>query len=287
MSPEPMAILVTGASGGIGRAVVDLLARRAEDHGDAVVVAADLTAPAGEAAGLAPSAASPEAPGAAAPSAVPPEAPSPRVERLALDVSDDAAVRAALRGVASRYRLRAVVNAAGVLASVPALETPDEELRRMVEVNALGVAHVSAEAARIMAEQGGHVPGERPERAIVTIASNAGNGPRAGFSAYGASKAFASHYTRSLGLEVAEHGIRCNVVNPGTTRTPMVEALWGGADRSAEAVAGDPSVFRPGIPLGRVADAHDVAEVVEFLVSPRAAHVALAEISVDGGATQR
>lgn len=269
MREKPAAILVTGASSGIGRDVVELLAERHAEHGRPVIVAADITE---------------RDPAHSERSAPPARA---VVERLPLDVADAAAVDDAVRELGERYRLRAVVNAAGTLTSAPALETTGEETRRMVEVNALGVAHVSAAAARVMVEQGGHVPGERPERAIVTVASNAGTGPRAGFSAYGASKAFASHYTRSLGLEVAEHGIRCNVVNPGTTRTPMVEELWGGVDRAAEAVAGDATVFRPGIPLGRVAEARDVAEVVEFLVSPRAAHVTLAEISVDGGATQR
>jgi 2,3-dihydro-2,3-dihydroxybenzoate dehydrogenase len=262
----PQAIVVTGGSGGIGRVVVDLLRRRSEDHGDAVVVSADRThAP---------------RPGAEG-------GPSDGVEHRDLDVTDPDAVASFFEDLSGRYRIRSLVNAAGTIATGPALETAEADVLRMIDVNALGVLRASTAAARVMVRQGGHDPGTRPVRSIVTIASNAGTGPRADFAAYGASKAFAAQYTRSLGLELGGSGIRCAVVNPGTTKTPMVEGLWQGADRTAQTVTGDPTLYRPGIPLGRVADPQDIAEVVEFLVSARAAHITATELTVDGGATQR
>lgn len=259
MRQRPELIIVTGGGGGIGRRVARLIAERPANHGHAEVVSVDRIAP----------------------------SPPGDIRHFELDVTDRTAVGWLVDDLAESHRLRAVVNAAGVISTGPAVEMTEDRIRHMIEVNSLGVVNVSSAVARAMMRQGGHRPGARPERSILTIASNAGTGPRAGFAAYGASKAFASHYTRSLGLELGPLGIRCVVVNPGTTRTPMVDALWAGADRSAEAVEGDPSLYRAGIPLGRVADPEDIAEVVEFLLSPRAAHITATELTVDGGATQR
>ncbi len=77
----------------------------------------------------------------------------------------------------------------------------------------------------------------RGRGALVTVASNAAGVPRAGMSAYAASKAAAAMLTRCLGLEVARHGIRCNVVSPGSTDTPMQRQLWTGDGSKALAAA--------------------------------------------------
>ena len=270
MSTTDQVLIVTGAAGGIGSAVVSaLLARRAE-HGDARIIATDLDFT--RSADLDPAQETALASGA--------------LVRRALDVTDAAAVSALLTELCCTALLRGVVHAAGVLATGPAVDTTPEQAARVLGVNALGTVHVLSAAARVMLAQDAGRLGTAA-RSLTTVASNAGNGPRAGFAVYGASKAAAASFTRSLGLEVAVAGIRCNVVSPGTTRTPMVAAMWDGADRSAEAVAGDPSAYRAGIPLGRVAEAEDIAETIEFLVSERARHVTLAELTVDGGATQR
>jgi 2,3-dihydro-2,3-dihydroxybenzoate dehydrogenase len=106
-------------------------------------------------------------------------------------------------------------------------------------------------------------------------------------AAYAASKAAAAHFTRCLGLELAGLGIRCNVVSPGSTDTPMQRALWTD-DAGVEAVvAGRPDLFKPGIPLGRIAAAEDVADAVVFLASDRARHITMHDLYVDGGATLR
>jgi 2,3-dihydro-2,3-dihydroxybenzoate dehydrogenase len=128
----------------------------------------------------------------------------------------------------------------------------------------------------------------RRRGSIVTVSSNAAGVPRAGMAAYGASKAAATMYTKALGLELAEFGIRANVVAPGTTRTPMLAPLGAGVDEvAAAAVVGDPLRFKVGIPLGRVAEPDDIASAVAFLASDAARHITLAELYVDGGATLR
>jgi 2,3-dihydro-2,3-dihydroxybenzoate dehydrogenase len=105
-----------------------------------------------------------------------------------------------------------------------------------------------------------------------------------GMAAYAASKAAAVAYTRCLGLEVAAAGVRCNVVSPGSTDTPMLRGLWHcEADRSAT-VDGDLGRHRLGIPLRRVADPTDIAAAVVFLLSDAARQITLHELTVDGGA---
>lgn len=267
MNQPPQIVVVTGASGGIGTAVVRALAQRRAAHGDARVVALDRVD-----AALDDDLAEAERAGV--------------LVRDRLDVADVAAVDRLFAILAREAVLRAVVHVAGVLRAGPALTTSPAEVRELFDVNALGTINVLSAAARVMCAQDASMLGTNV-RSLTTVASNAGTVPRAGFAAYGASKAAAAAYTRSLGLELGPVGVRCNVVAPGTTRTPMVEALWGGADLTAETVAGDPGRFRPGVPLGRVAEPVDVADVVEMLVCERSRHVTLAELTVDGGATQR
>lgn len=178
--------LVTGAAGGIGRAVVERLRRD-----DWRVVATDLHAPTGY---------------------------SAEVQTTALDVTDEGSVHAFIAELWHRYgAIDALVNGAGVFAAGPAVQTELAIWDRLFAVNARGVFLLSSVLGARMAERG--------RGAIVTIASNAGVLPRAGMAAYAASKAAASSITRSLGLELGPAGVRCNVVAPGTTRTAMIEGL--------------------------------------------------------------
>ncbi|MQA98651.1 MAG: SDR family oxidoreductase, partial [Streptosporangiales bacterium] len=122
------------------------------------------------------------------------------------------------------------------------------------------------------------------------VASNAGGVPRSGMAAYAASKAAAAQFTRCLGLEVGAYGIRCNIVAPGSTDTPMLRSLWPDPEDPAGAagtIDGDPSAYRVGIPLRRIATPEDVAAAVAFLVSPHSRHITLQELYVDGGAALR
>jgi 2,3-dihydro-2,3-dihydroxybenzoate dehydrogenase len=272
MNHDPrQSIVVTGAGGGIGQAIVrTLLRRRGEGHASALVIALDREWSTVESDD--PTIATALEAGA--------------LIRRELDVADEGAVCEAFTEIGDHGLLRAVVHAAGILCTGPATDTPVDATRNVFNVNALGTIWVGQHAARIMTSQNASHLGVNV-RSITTIASNAGNGPRAGFSVYGASKAAASSFTRSLGLELGPHGIRCNVVSPGTTLTPMVTDMWRGEDRSSIMIAGEAQAYRTGIPLGRVADPQDVADVVDFLVSERARHITLADLTVDGGATQR
>lgn len=94
-------------------------------------------------------------------------------------------------------------------------------------------------------------------------------------------------FTKCLGLELARSGVRCNIVAPGSTDTAMQRALWTDPGAEARVIDGDPSTYRTGIPLGRIAEPADIADAVAFLASDRARHITLQELYVDGGATLR
>jgi 2,3-dihydro-2,3-dihydroxybenzoate dehydrogenase len=252
-APAPVA-LVTGAGHGIGAAVARALAAQG-----ARVVVTDRDGPAA--------------------AAVADGLPNGSVS-FALDVTDRAAVEDVVaRAEADAGPIATLVNVAGVLHPGAVVDLDDDAWDATFAVNATGVFVVSRAVARRMRPRG--------RGAIVTVASNAAGVPRAGMAAYGASKAAAASFTRSLGLELAPHGIRCNVVCPGSTDTAMQRALWTGEDAERRTVAGDLATFKAGIPLGRIAQPEDVADAVLFLVSDRARHITMQDLYVDGGATLR
>lgn len=249
--------LVTGAGGGIGAALVDLL--RASGS---IVVATDRAAPdvsrhAGGAldAGRA-------------------------VHAFALDVTRSDEVDALLARVEREIGpLDIGVNVAGALATGRVEDTTDADWRQVFAVNADGVFHVSRALARHMTP--------RRRGAIVTVGSNAAGIPRHGMAAYAASKAAATMFTRCLGLELAPLGIRCNIVAPGSTLTPMQTGMWQDDSGEQRVIDGLPEVYKTGIPLRKLATPADIAHAVMFLLSDQAGHVAMADLYVDGGATLR
>nr|WP_082393280.1 SDR family oxidoreductase [Nocardia arizonensis] len=83
---------------------------------------------------------------------------------------------------------------------------------------------------------------------------------------------------------MARFGIRCNTVAPGSTDTEMLRSMWTDDTGPSRTVRGDPDAFRLGIPLGKLACPEDVADAVVFLLSDRAEHITLHDLTVDGGA---
>jgi 2,3-dihydro-2,3-dihydroxybenzoate dehydrogenase len=202
------------------------------------------------------------------------------VDSFRVDVRDAAAVQSMVDRVENDLGPVAVlVNVAGILHLGPVTELSDEDWARTFDVNTTGVFRMCRAVARLMVTRRGGT--------IITVGSYAAGVPRMHMAAYAASKAAAAHFTRCLGLELAAHGIRCNVVAPGSTDTGMQRLLWTDERGEAAVVAGSLSTYRVGIPLGRLAQPDDIAEAVAFLASDRARHITMQELYVDGGASLR
>lgn len=223
-------------------------------------------------------------------STISPIEPVTQIHAVVCDVSDADAVANLATEVQRAGQLRRVIHTAGILGvGATIVNTALDDFSEIFAINARGTFLITQAMTKVMVDQGtsGCIEQDATDRSITVVASNAAGVPRHGMGVYAASKAAASALTRNLGLEVAREGIRCNVVNPGSTDTAMQREYWGDQQESGRArvLSGDLSTSRLGIPLGRIATPEDIAEVVVFLSSPAARHVVLQEIYVDGGAT--
>jgi NAD(P)-dependent dehydrogenase (short-subunit alcohol dehydrogenase family) len=160
----------------------------------------------------------------------------------------------------------ALVNAAGVFADIPFIDTPVEVWDRVMGVNARGVFLSCQQAARRMRAAG--------EGRIVNILSTASAQGFALESAYCASKGAVLLLTRVLAVELAPFGITVNGVGPGTVQTPM------GKDYLARQPIAGHELART--PMGRFGTPADIAETVRFLVAD-ATWLTGQAIYVDGG----
>jgi 2,3-dihydro-2,3-dihydroxybenzoate dehydrogenase len=201
-----------------------------------------------------------------------------RVEAFPADIASAEDVEAVVDAVEERLGpLEFLVNAAGVLCLGEARNLTEQAWADTFAVNATGVFLVSRAAVNRM------VP--RAKGAIVTVASNAAGTARTAMSAYAASKAAATAFTKCLGLEVAKYGIRCNLVAPGSTDTPMLSSMWRDEADQKATIGGRLDSYRVGIPLGKLARPSDIADAVTFLLSDHAAQITMHSLTVDGGAT--
>lgn len=197
---------------------------------------------------------------------------------FAADVGDSAAVDQLIADVEREIGpIDMLVNVAGVLRTGLIHSLSDEDWEKTFSVNSTGVFNVSRAVARRM------VP--RRTGAIVTVGSNAAAVPRMQMAAYAASKAAALMFTKCLGLELAEYNIRCNIVSPGSTDTPMQRSLWQDEEAAQVVIEGSLETFKTGIPLGKLASPADIADAVVFLLSDGARHITMHDLRVDGGAT--
>lgn len=231
--------IVTGGANGIGRATVEAFVGEG-----ARVVVADLDDIAGEelVAGL-----------------------GDAVAFVHTDVADAGSVAAAVDAAVEIHGgLHVMVNNAGIPSSFRRLM--DDDLRdfdRVMAVDLYGVIVGTQNAARRMAKGG----------SIVNITSIAGISPGIGLTTYRAAKAGVIHFSRCAAIELAEHGIRVNVIAPGNIATAINAAF--DTEKIVSRIQ----------PLQRLGSPVDVANAATYLASDRSAQVTGVVVPVDGGTT--
>lgn len=169
-------------------------------------------------------------------------------------------------------RLDIVVNNAGVITRGTVTETGDDDWDLSVGVNVQAPFRISRAAIPIMAGQGGG--------AIINVASCWGLRPGPGHAVYCMTKAAIASLTQCMGMDHAHQGIRINAVAPNEVNTPMLRT--GFARRGFDP---DTAVAELGrtVPLGRIAEPEDIADVILFLASDAARYMVGAVVEVNGG----
>jgi 3alpha(or 20beta)-hydroxysteroid dehydrogenase len=185
------------------------------------------------------------------------------------DVTSEAEWTSVVDAVLAEYgQLDVLVNNAGILAIAPLVLTTEAEYRRVIDVNQIGTFLGMKAVVPHMVE--------RQQGSIINISSVAGLMGSPGMIAYGASKWAVRGMTKSVALEVAPFGVRVNSIHPGIIETPMLEEFekWGVMGAVMERV-----------PVGRTADAREVANLALYLASDESVYSTGSEFVVDGGMT--
>ena len=194
------------------------------------------------------------------------------------DMSEAEAVRRAVALAVARFGgLDIIVNAAAVHPYGTVVDLDAATFLRCLAVN-VGSIHLTAHfGIPELRRRGGG--------AIVNLASVQGHACQRNVAAYVASKGAIHALTRAMALDHAGDNIRVNSVSPGSVRTPMLERaarVVDGADADIDAVFGR---FGAAHPLGRIGEPEEVAELIAFLVGPRAAFCTGGDYRIDGGLT--
>lgn len=192
-----------------------------------------------------------------------------RALTLQADVSDPTAVAAMFARIDAEWGgVDILVNNAGIDGHAAAgWEIELAQWRSVIEVNLFGAFHCAREALKRM------VPAKRG--VVINMTSVHENIPWSGYSAYTASKAGLSMLTKTLAQEAAPFGVRVLAVGPGAIRTPINKAVWGDPEGLKD--------LQTKIPMGRMGETDDIADMVAMLASDRAGYVTGTTVFVDGG----
>jgi len=197
---------------------------------------------------------------------------------FALDLCDPKAVKHTIEEIENTLGpIDYLAHCAGILKLGPLSQIPNADFSQLMNVHVNGSFYLLQAVSQRMLK--------RQQGAIVVVGSNAASTPRKNMGAYCASKAALHMLTKCFALELAEQGIRCNLVSPGSTRTQMQTQMWNEQYQEAQTIKGDASQFRLGIPLNKIAEPQDIANAVAFLLSDQAGHITMHDLRVDGGAT--
>ena len=189
-----------------------------------------------------------------------------RAEAMTLDVTDAAAVEAAVRGTTERHgRIDILVNNAGITRDQLMLRLKRDDWDAVMETNLTSAYTLTQAVLKPMIRQ-------RAGR-IICISSVVGQSGNPGQANYAASKAGLIGFAKAVALEVASRNITVNVVAPGMIETDMTREL---ADKARETL-----VSR--IPVGRLGTPDEIASAVCFLASDEASYITGQVLGVNGG----
>jgi NAD(P)-dependent dehydrogenase (short-subunit alcohol dehydrogenase family) len=237
--------VVTGASRGIGAAIALALARAGADVAGVDLTPADETAARIRDAGR-------------------------RAVMVVGDTGDPETSERLLRAAVDELGgLDVWVNNAAKLLVRPAVETSDDDWHGLLASNLHGFFYGCRAAARQLLEQG-------RGGTILNVTSAVVRLPVPDLVAYAAAKGGVLSLTQTLALELAPAGITVNAISPGATETPLNASAWTDTVRRT---------YEARIPLGRIAEAEEIAGAAVFLASDAARYVTGQELLVDGGLT--
>jgi len=188
------------------------------------------------------------------------------------DVTDNAALEAAMAAVAAAYGgIDILVNNAGISSVGTVADNDDAEWHRNLDVNVVGVARAT-KAALPYLRRSGHA-------AIVNTSSIAATAGLPQRVLYSATKGAVHAMTLAMAADFVADGIRVNCVEPGTVDTPWVARLL---DRTADP-AGERARLEARQPIGRLVTADEVARAVCYLAAPASGSTTATALPVDGG----
>lgn len=195
---------------------------------------------------------------------------------LAADVTDENSVKEAFKTVEGQFRrLNVLYNCAGVQLHGRDARAHELDLRAWQEtmaVNLTGVFLCCKHAIPLMLQAGGG--------SIINCGSPTGLiGCATGYDAYSASKGGMMALTRVMAMDYARDGIRVNNILPGTTQTPLIDALLTDPRERGSMAAG--------VPLGRLGEPDDLIGVAVFLASDESRYATGANFTIDGGLCAR
>ncbi len=187
------------------------------------------------------------------------------VEYRHLDVSSEREWQKVVDEIAEKEgRLDVLINNAGIFRANRMVDTPLEEFELVMAINSTGVFLGMRTAAPVMMAGGGG--------SIVNISSLAGMRAAAGSLSYGASKWAVRGMTKAAAVELARKGVRVNSIHPGLIETPMAGEVGPGGEKIISRT-----------PLGRSAEADEVANMALFLASEESSYSTGSEFLIDGG----